>query len=83
MKREESVIRFEGVSFEYGHDKPILDVVNFSVRRREKLAVMGANGAGKSTIFALMTGGLAPESGRVLRAHGLTVGTALQVILRE
>lgn len=83
MAREESVIRFEGVSFEYGHDKPILDEVNFAVRRSEKLAVMGANGAGKSTIFALMTGRLAPEAGRVLRAHGLTVATALQVIARE
>lgn len=83
MTREESVIRFEGVSFEYGHDKPILDDASFAVRRGMKLAIMGANGAGKSTIFALMTARLAPESGRIHRSHGLTVATALQVIPRE
>ncbi len=83
MAREESVIRFEGVSFEYGHDKPILGEVSFAVRRGMKLAVMGANGAGKSTIFALMTGRLAPGEGRIHRTHGLTVATALQVIPRE
>jgi len=83
MVREESVIRFDDVSFEYGHGKPILDDVHFAVRRGTKLAVMGANGAGKSTIFALMTGRLAPGTGRINRSHGLTVATALQVIPRE
>src|SRR3989338_4338698 len=83
MAREESVIRFEGVSFGYGYSKPILDEVSFAVRRGMKLAIMGQNGAGKSTVFALMTGRLAPESGRVLTTHGLKVATALQVIPRE
>jgi len=83
MAREESVIRFEDVSFEYSHTKPILDEVSFAVRRGMKLAVMGQNGAGKSTIFALMTGRLVPESGRVLRAHGLSAATATQVVGRD
>ena len=83
MAREESIIRFEGVSFEYGHSKPILYEVSFAVRRGMKLAIMGQNGAGKSTIFALMTGRLTPESGRVLTTHGLKVATAPQVIPRE
>lgn len=83
MAREESVIRFEGVSFEYGHAKPVLDEVSFAVRRGMKLAIMGQNGAGKSTIFSLMTGRLAPSSGRIHTTHGLKVATALQVIPRE
>ena len=83
MGREESVIRFEKVSFQYGHNKPILDEVDFPVRRGMKMAVMGQNGAGKSTLFALMTGGLNPESGEVHVSHGMRVATAPQVIPRE
>ena len=65
MQREESVIRFEEVSFEYGHNKPILDAVDFGVRKGMKIAIMGQNGAGKSTLFGLITGALAPESGEI------------------
>ncbi len=83
MNREESIVRFEQVSFEYGHKKPILDEVDFSIRRGMKMAVMGQNGAGKSTLFALIAGTLRPESGAVHTLHGATVATALQVIPRE
>ncbi len=83
MNREESVIRFEKVSFEYGHNKPILDEVDFSVRRGMKMAVMGQNGAGKSTLFALMSGELQPESGDIHVARGVTMATAPQVIPRD
>ncbi len=83
MSREESVIRFEKVSFEYGHNKPILDEVDFLIRRGMKMAVMGQNGAGKSTLFSLMTGELKPESGEIHVSRGMRVATAPQVIPRE
>jgi ATPase subunit of ABC transporter with duplicated ATPase domains len=83
MAREESVIRFEKVSFEYGHNKPILEEVDFALRRGMKMAVMGQNGAGKSTLFALMTGDLKPEDGEIQRSHGMKVAIASQVIPRE
>jgi ATPase subunit of ABC transporter with duplicated ATPase domains len=79
----EAVIRFEDVSFEYGHNKPILEEVSFPVRRGMKMAVMGQNGAGKSTLFSLMTGASEPESGIIHRSRGVTVATAPQVIPRE
>ena len=44
---------------------------------------MGQNGAGKSTIFQLITGGLKPESGAVHLASGLTIAIARQVIPRD
>ncbi|MBI5798527.1 MAG: ATP-binding cassette domain-containing protein, partial [Candidatus Yonathbacteria bacterium] len=47
----EVIVRFENVSFEYGHNKPILDDVSFAVRRGAKLTLMGQNGAGKSSLF--------------------------------
>ena len=83
MSREESILRFEKVSFEYSHNKPILDEVDFPIRRGMKMAVMGQNGAGKSTLFALMTGELRPESGEIHVARGMRVATALQVIPRD
>ncbi|MHB8660779.1 MAG: ABC-F family ATP-binding cassette domain-containing protein [Minisyncoccota bacterium] len=83
MVKEESVIRFEKVSFEYGHNKPILDEVDFPIRRGMKIAVMGQNGAGKSTLFALMTGALKPESGEIHVARDMTIATAPQVVPRD
>lgn len=83
MAREESVINFEEVSFEYGHNKPILDEVSFTLRRGMKMAVMGQNGAGKSTLFSLMTGSLKPENGEIHTSHGMKVAIASQVIPRE
>ncbi len=83
MAKEESVIRFEEVSFEYGHNKPILEEVDFALRRGMKMAVMGQNGAGKSTLFSLMTGALKPENGEIHTAHGMKVALASQVIPRE
>lgn len=83
MQRGETIVRFEQVSFDFGVKKPILDKVDFSVRRRSKITFMGQNGAGKSTIFGLMTGAHTPEDGQMHLAHGLTVATARQVIPRE
>ncbi|MEJ0054058.1 MAG: ATP-binding cassette domain-containing protein [bacterium] len=82
MAREETVVRFEDVSFEYGHNKPILEEVNFGVRTGMKVAVMGQNGAGKTTLFELIAGTKSPESGRVLLSSGATIATAKQVIPR-
>ncbi len=83
MNKGESVIRFEDVSFEYGHKRLILDEVNFSLRRGMKMAVMGQNGAGKTTLFALMSKALTSDSGNIHTIHAMTSATAPQVIPRE
>jgi ATPase subunit of ABC transporter with duplicated ATPase domains len=82
-----SVVSFEEVSFEYGPNKPILDAVSFSVRRGTKSTFMGQNGAGKSTIFSLITGAqsgaLKPEEGTVHVVPGLSIALSRQVIPRD
>ena len=80
---QESIIRFEKVRFEYGHNKPILEEVDFSLRRGSKTTIMGQNGAGKSTIFQLITGALKPVTGAVHLAPGLTIAISRQVIPRD
>ncbi len=80
---KEVVIRFEHVSFEYGHNKHILDNVDFSIRRGMKVTIMGQNGAGKSTIFSLITGANQPEDGQVHLAQRTTIALSRQVIPRD
>ncbi len=83
MQRGEVIVRFEKVSFGFGIKKPILDVASFSVRRGTKIAFMGQNGAGKSTIFGLVTKANEPESGVISLAQGLTIAVGRQVIPRD
>ena len=83
MARNEVILRFDNVSFEFGHHSPILNEVNFSVRDGWKVTLMGQNGAGKSTIFQLITGALSPEEGNIHIADGLSIAIARQVIPRD
>ncbi len=83
MAHGEVVIRFEKVSFEYGHNKPILDTVDFSVRKGMKVTIMGQNGAGKSTLFSLITKANSPEEGKVILADRTTIALSRQIIPRD
>lgn len=79
----ESVIRFEEVSFGYGNNHPILKEVDFNVRKGMKVTLMGQNGAGKSTIFKLITGALESVEGTIQRAPRMTIALAHQVVTPE
>lgn len=80
---EEVILRFDEVNFEYQSDKLILDEASFSVRQGAKITLMGQNGAGKSSIFALIMGELKPNSGRIFITNGATIAAARQVMARE
>ncbi len=83
MSGDEIIVKFSNVSFEWGVAKPILQEASFSVRRGSKITLMGQNGAGKSTIFQLITSESQPESGAINLNQNLTIATAKQVIPRE
>ncbi len=83
MSNKDAVLRFEKVHFSHSSITPILDGVDFVVRRGSKLTLMGQNGAGKSTIFGLITGEYVPDSGRVISAPQATIAIARQVIPRD
>lgn len=60
-------IAFENVSFSYpGSDREVLSHVTFRIKEGERVAFVGENGAGKSTMIKLLCGLYAPDSGRVL-----------------
>jgi len=83
MSDNNVIIRFDNASFEYGHSAPILRKVNFSLREGSKITLMGQNGAGKSTIFQLITGGLIPEEGKIHINENVSIAIARQVIPRD
>ncbi|MFZ5706895.1 MAG: ABC-F family ATP-binding cassette domain-containing protein [Pseudomonadota bacterium] len=58
------VIDAEHVTKSFG-DRTIIRDFTFRVTRGDRIGVVGANGAGKSTLLKLLTGELAPDSGKV------------------
>lgn len=60
-------IEFRGVSFRYHEDTPnIVEEIDLVVRPGERIAVVGINGAGKTTFIKLLCGLLTPTEGQVL-----------------
>ena len=58
---------FRNVSFTYPRkSKPVLESVNFRLEPGERIALVGANGHGKTTIVKLLTRMYDPESGQIL-----------------
>ncbi len=61
----EPMITFEGVRFGYGDGPEILHDINLEVRAGERIALLGPNGTGKSTLVKHAIGLLKPRAGRV------------------
>src|SRR3989344_3171652 len=77
------IISFDEVSFAYDTNKPILDEASFSVRENTKFTIMGQNGAGKSTIFKLITKDIKPDNGQANTSLGASIAIATQVMKPE
>lgn len=82
MSRGEGIIVFKDVTYEYDATRPILKEANFVVRRGAKLTLMGQNGAGKSTIFSLITRDRHPDEGDINIEPKTTIAISRQIIPR-
>jgi ATP-binding cassette subfamily F protein uup len=67
-----SLIRFEQVSLEYGEQQILTDAA-LSIEPRERVCLIGRNGAGKSTTLKLLSGRIEPDRGQVVRQGGLVI----------
>jgi len=84
MTQDTVVLRFNGVSFEYSPNKPILQEASFSLRSGSRVALMGQNGAGKSSLFKLITGETKPQEGNIsITPKETTIGIAKQVLMPD
>jgi ATP-binding cassette, subfamily B, bacterial len=59
-------LRFEGVSFGYAPEHPVLDDLSFEIEPGACVAVLGETGAGKSTLLSLIPRFYDPTAGRIL-----------------
>lgn len=79
----ETIIKFDEVTYSHVKNKPILEEVSFTIRKGAKITLMGQNGAGKSTIFKIITGEHKVDEGEVHISKGLSIAIARQVIPRD
>ena len=63
---EQIILQLEDLCYSYGGDAPALEGLSLKVRAGERIAVLGGNGAGKSTCFLNLNGVLSPDSGKIL-----------------
>ena len=57
-----------------GYDKPLVNDVNFLVLGKDRLAIMGDNGTGKTTLLKYIMGNEKPLEGEIIRYRGLNIG---------
>jgi ATP-binding cassette, subfamily F, member 3 len=78
------ILRFSEVTFEYGPHKTLLNEASFSLRSGSRITLMGQNGAGKSSLFKLITGELQPKEGGIHKTpKDATIAVARQVMPQE
>ena len=68
------IIAVDNVSVGYDPKQPVLNRVTLRIDTDDRIALLGANGNGKSTLVKLLAGRLSPFSGKITRADKLSVG---------
>jgi ATPase subunit of ABC transporter with duplicated ATPase domains len=72
-KSGRDVLSIEHVSKAYGPKRVLVDV-SLTIRRGERVAILGRNGLGKSTLLKIAVGALVPEEGKVTWGHETKLG---------
>ncbi len=68
------VIALDGAAAGYEPGKPIIRDLNLRIDMDDRIALLGANGNGKSTLIKLLAGRLEAEAGRLTKARKLKIG---------
>jgi ATP-binding cassette subfamily F protein 3 len=77
------IVALDDVAVGYEPGRPVLRRLSLRIDDDDRIALLGANGNGKSTLVKLVAGRLAPMSGRLTRAQKLVVGYFAQHQLDE
>jgi elongation factor 3 len=77
--RSKVILRMNNVSFTYPtKDKPTVMDINLTCSQMSRVAVIGANGAGKSTAIKVFVGEMTPQEGTIWKAAGLRLAYVAQ-----
>merc|ERR1712023_25274 len=77
--RSRQILRMNNITFTYPtKDKPTIMDVNLTVSQVSRVAVIGANGAGKSTAIKILVGEMTPQVGTIWKASGLRMAYVAQ-----
>lgn len=74
------MISIEGLKVEFGVT-PLLEDVSFVINKKDRIALVGKNGAGKSTMLKILAGLQKPTEGSVAVQRGVTIGYLPQVMI--
>jgi ATP-binding cassette subfamily F protein uup len=73
------LVALDHVSLAYGH-LPLLDDVSLQIDPRERVAIIGRNGTGKSTLLQIISGEVPPDEGTVWHQPSLQIARLVQDI---
>lgn len=74
-----ALVTLQDIYLSYGQP-PLIDQVNFSIERGERVCLIGRNGAGKSTLLKILTGQITADDGVVKYASGVRIAQLEQAV---
>ncbi|MFQ5508270.1 MAG: ATP-binding cassette domain-containing protein [Leptospirillia bacterium] len=77
-----AIIQLQGVCIGYG-GQPILNGIDLTIEPGERIALVGRNGEGKSTLMKVISGELKPDAGGVRKDVGTTIGRLAQEVPQD
>ena len=72
-----SILALNKLSLAY-LERPVLEDCSLTLEAKSKIGLVGANGAGKTSLFRLLSGQLEPTGGEIITAKGLKIGVMEQ-----
>jgi ABC transport system ATP-binding/permease protein len=67
------ILELDGISKSYA-DKRLIDGFSYTLKRNDRIGIIGASGSGKTTLLDIIAGRLEPDSGRVDRGQTIVIG---------
>jgi len=77
-----ALIRLQNIHISYG-EPALFDSLDFSIEMGERIALVGRNGTGKSTLMKIITGEVTPDDGEVILQQGVKVARLEQDVPRD
>lgn len=74
-----SLVHLRNITISFGLP-PVLNQINFSLDRRERVCLVGRNGVGKSTLMKLIAGEIKPDDGEIAIERGIKIAQLVQEV---